>query len=106
MLKRLSQAVRVLTGPGSTLLEVETIVAQLNRLLVGWANYFRLHIGPLSRAYDIVDALVQRRIRQWLCRKHGQHGSGERRYPDHYLYERLQLMRLRLLRPGRANAKA
>ena len=45
--------------------EVEDRVARLNRLLLGWSNYFCL--GPVSRAYHAVDRHCRQRLRRWLC---------------------------------------
>jgi RNA-directed DNA polymerase len=104
--KRLCEAIHEMTGRSSTLLDVQTVVTQLNRTLVGWANYFSLRLGPLSRTYDAVDAHVRRRLRQWLGRKHKQRGSGGFRYTDTYLYETLGLKRLRSLRVSPSNANA
>ena len=44
------------------------VVAQLNQMLLGWANYFCL--GPVSQAYRAVDRHACHRLRQWLCGKH------------------------------------
>ena len=46
----------------------EQLVAQLNRQLIGWANYFCL--GPVSKAYRTVERHTCRRLRQWLRAKH------------------------------------
>jgi len=67
-------------------------VAQLNRILAGWSNYFCL--GQVSKAYRSVDQHAIGRLRQWLRRKHKLRSSGEARYPDSYLYEELGLLRL------------
>ena len=71
---------------------VETRVCRLNRLMIGWAQYFRL--GPVSRAYAAVDRHACRRLRQWLCRKHKVRGRGTSRYPDERLYREFGLTRL------------
>lgn len=91
--QRLCRELRELTSRRRTLLDVDTIVSQINRKLVGWSNYFRL--GPVSKAYAAVDAHVCRRLRQWLCAKHKVPGQGTSRFPDAYLYERLGLTQLR-----------
>jgi hypothetical protein len=70
----------------------EEMVAELNRKLRGWANYFCL--GPVSKAYRAVDSHTRHRLRQWLCRKHKQAGSGTGAFPDEHLYEKLGLLRL------------
>ena len=51
-----------------TFMEAADHVAQMNRKLVGWANYFSL--GPVNEACPIVDAHTRHRLRQWLCVKH------------------------------------
>ncbi|MDJ0864435.1 MAG: group II intron reverse transcriptase/maturase [Gammaproteobacteria bacterium] len=70
----------------------EEQVAGLNRILVGWANYFSL--GPVSKAYRAVDAYTSKRLRRWLRKKHKQPGQGVARFPDEYLYTVLGLERL------------
>lgn len=72
--------------------KVECVVEDLNRKLVGWANYFRL--GPVSRAYRAIDAHTTYRLRRWLCSKHKARRAARSCYPDEYLYERLGLVRL------------
>jgi RNA-directed DNA polymerase len=54
--------------------DTEELVGELNLMLKGWANYFRL--GSVSKAYESVDSHVRDRLRQWLRRKHKiRHGS-------------------------------
>ncbi len=74
--------------------EVEDQVAQLNRVMVGWANYF-CH-GPVGRPYRIVTGHARHRLRQWLRNKHKLQGRGIARYPDEYLHHKLGLIELRL----------
>ena len=64
----------------------------LNRLLIGWSNYFCL--GPVRKAYRAVDAHTRKRLRQWLCNKHQRRGQGFCRYTDEYLDHVLGLVRL------------
>ena len=73
-------------------LSAEKLVKQLNFKLTGWANYF--HLGPVSKAYRVVDAHANYRLRKWLCRKHRVQGQGHNRFPDQYLYATLRLVRL------------
>lgn len=73
-------------------LEATHLVAQLNRKLIGWANYFCL--GPVSKAYRAIDRYTSARLRRWLCGKHRRAGRGFQRYPDAHLYEHLALVRL------------
>ena len=87
--RRICDAISESTGRHRTLLSVGEIVTHLNRMLVGWANYFRL--GPVSRAYRAIDQHVCRRLRQWLCAKHKIRGQGTSRFPDRYLHQVLHL---------------
>jgi hypothetical protein len=66
------------------------VVARLNRLLVGWGNYFCL--GPVSEAYRAVDQQVRQHLRQWLRRKHKVQGRGVSRLRHTYLYGELGLV--------------
>jgi hypothetical protein len=80
------------TGRPWLWLEPGEMVARLNRLLGGWANYFCL--GTVAAAYRKVTAHVCYRLRRWLARKYRVRGSGWSRFPDHYLYTVLGLLRL------------
>jgi len=90
--QRVCRRVSELTRRNTLWRDVGEVVGDLNRLLGGWANYFRL--GPVSRAYRAVDAHVVHRLRRWLCLKHKQVGRGTARYPDEALRETLGLIHL------------
>jgi group II intron reverse transcriptase/maturase len=90
--QRVCRAISAETSRRWTPVEVENRVDRLNRLLVGWSNYFCL--GPVSPAYAAVDNHARRRLRQWLCRKHKVRGRGTSRFPDDRLYQELGLVRL------------
>jgi RNA-directed DNA polymerase len=89
---RLCREISEATDRRWTFKAVEDLVAQLNRKMVGWSNYFRL--GPVSKAYAAVDQHACYRLRQWLCKKHKVSGSGTSRFPDAYLHEKLGLVQL------------
>ncbi|MEW6753724.1 MAG: group II intron maturase-specific domain-containing protein, partial [Candidatus Latescibacterota bacterium] len=72
--------------------DAQDVVAGLNRVMTGWANYFCL--GPVSKAYRAVDAHARERLRRWLCRKHKVPSKGCARFPDQILHERFGLARL------------
>ena len=91
-IKRICDAMHNETGRHTMTQSAEKLVKKLNAKLSGWANYFRL--GPVSPAYQAIDAHTRHRLRQWLCRKHRDKGKGTPRYPDQYLYETLRLVRL------------
>jgi group II intron reverse transcriptase/maturase len=88
----LCREISEMTGRRWTLLDAADRVSRLNRMLVGWANYFCL--GPVSKAYRIVDCHARHRLRQWLCAKHKVQGQGTSQYPDTYLERILGLVRL------------
>jgi len=90
--QRIHRKISELTSRRWLLLDAKVRVAGLNRLMVGWANYFCL--GPVSKAYRSVDNHARGRLRRWLCKKHKEQGRGTARYPDAYLYQRLGLVRL------------
>jgi RNA-directed DNA polymerase len=90
--QRVCRQVSELTGHRWLLLDVENRVSRINRLLRGWSSYFRL--GPVSKAYRHVDLHTSHRLRQWLRAKHKVPGSGISRFPDHTLYQELDLVRL------------
>jgi len=89
---RLREAIREATGRGKTYQEVPEKVAELNRMLIGWSNYFCL--GPVSRAYKAVESHARHRLRQWLRAKHLGRGSGGPRLTIAHLHEVLGLVRL------------
>jgi len=57
-----------------------TAVETLNRMLIGWANYFCL--GAVSNAYSAVDMHARRRLRRWLRDKHNVSRPGYKRFPE------------------------
>jgi group II intron reverse transcriptase/maturase len=89
---RICEALSNETGRNTTLLDAETMVGKLNRMLNGWANYFCL--GPVSKAYRAVEQHACERLRQWLCAKHKVRGRGFGRFPDAHLHNVLGLVRL------------
>ena len=78
-----------MTQPKLCWRETEETVEELNLVLRGWANYFRL--GAVSQAYRAVDNHTRYRLRQWLCAKHKTHGQGRNRFPNENLYGKLGL---------------
>jgi group II intron reverse transcriptase/maturase len=88
--KRVCATISELTGRNQLLLDQAVVVARLNRVLIGWANYFCL--GPVSKAYRAVDQHARKRLRQWLCAKHKVSGTGTGRFPEHFLHQVLGLV--------------
>jgi RNA-directed DNA polymerase len=83
--------IRSETSRSTTGRAVEVQVLQLNQLLRGWGNYFRL--GFVTGAWQVVQQYACRRLRWWLRRKHGQPG-GIHGYPDMQLYKQYGLVKL------------
>src|SRR5215468_5612105 len=90
--QRICKAISQETGRNKTLLAQETIITTLNRIMIGWANYFCL--GPVWKAYSAVERHTCRRLRQWLRAKHKRKGAGIKRYSDQLLHDRFGLVRL------------
>src|ERR1017187_5573882 len=89
---RICEAISSETGRNTTLLDAETMVEKLNRMMNGWANYFCL--GPVSKAYRAVERHARKRLRQGLCGKHKARGRSTRTYPETTLNDRFGLVRL------------
>ncbi len=91
---RLCRAISDETSRRWLLMDAEERVRKLNRMLIGWANYFCL--GPVSKAYHAIDSHARYRLRQWLRSKHKIKGAGTAQFPDEYLYHTLGLAHLDL----------
>ena len=85
-------------------LDAETMVKQLNRMLIGWANYYSL--GPVHKAYRAIDRHTPLRLRRWLCNKHKVVNTGARRFSHEYLRNTLGLVQLQPLVHSFPSAKA
>ena len=89
---RICEAISSETGRDKTLLDRATVVGKLNRMMVGWANYFCL--GPVSKAYRAVEQHARKRLRQWLCAKHKVSWPAIKQFPDKDLHDVIGLVRL------------
>jgi group II intron reverse transcriptase/maturase len=65
------------------------IVRQLNPVMRGWANYFRVSNG--SRQLHKVKDYTADKVRKYMMRKAGAKGYGYGKYPDEFLYDKLGL---------------
>jgi hypothetical protein len=83
--KRICETISEMTGRDQTQLDQGLVVAKLNRMMIGWANYFCL--GPVSKAYRAVDQHARKRLLQWLCAKHKVVWPGTKRFPQASLHE-------------------
>jgi RNA-directed DNA polymerase len=89
---RICEAISSETGRDKTLVDQATVVGKLNRMMVGWANYFCL--GPVSKAYRAVERHARTRLRRWLCTKHKMSWPATKRFPEAALHDELGLVRL------------
>jgi group II intron reverse transcriptase/maturase len=89
---RICEAISSETGRNKTLLDQAAVVEKLNRMMVGWANYFCL--GPVSKAYRAVERHARTRLRRWLCTKHKVSWPATKRFPEAALHDELGLVRL------------
>jgi len=90
--RRAVDNVRALTARNMTWQETTDVVAKLNRVLRGWANYFQ--VGTVSGAYRALESYTELRLRRWLRYKHNAWHSRAGRFYDSYLYGELGLVRL------------
>lgn len=84
-------------------LDATTMVQQLNRMLIGWANYYSL--GPVHKAYRAIDCYTPLRLRRWLCNKHKVANTRARRFSYEHLYNTLGLVKLQSLAHSSPSAK-
>jgi group II intron reverse transcriptase/maturase len=90
--QRICRAISEETGRDLLLLDPETVVVRLNRMMTGWANYFCL--GPVSKAWRTVERHAAARLRRWLCAKHKMQWPGYKRFPAESLHGEFGLARL------------
>jgi hypothetical protein len=94
----LCRIVSAMTTRRRAWLDPQALVSRLNRVISGWANYFRA--GTVNAAYRAIMNHTRRRLRQWLGRKHGVRVWASR-YPDRYLHATLGLIDLAQFRKAR-----
>jgi RNA-directed DNA polymerase len=102
--QRVCRTISELTSCRWLPMDAEKLVERLNRLRIGWSNYFKL--GPVTKSYRAIETHTCTRLRRWLCKKHKQRGKGVSRFPDEYLYQSLGLVRMQTLQHGFPWAKA
>jgi len=92
--KRLKGRVGALLAPGNQAPWPE-VAGRLNRLLLGWANYFGY--GTRWRVYHDVDQHVWSRTRRFLQRRHKVPTRGTRRFSAAEVFGTLGVLRLETL---------
>jgi RNA-directed DNA polymerase len=92
LVQRICRAISGETGRDTIGQTPQALVDKLNRMLIGWANYFCL--GAVSKAYSALDMHARWRLRRWLCDKHKEARPGYKRFPEgslHGVYGLVQL---------------
>ncbi|MEK9145453.1 MAG: group II intron reverse transcriptase/maturase [Elusimicrobiota bacterium] len=107
-MRRVRQKVRDLVGPHRNgVKDVRVLVEDLNPVLRGWGNYFRT--GNSADKFLDADAYVQRRLRNFLIRRHGRSlkpGQADAWTADWFQGQGLHRLRGTIRYPGAVHAVA
>jgi RNA-directed DNA polymerase len=68
---------------------VGKVVEQINPILRGWVNYFR--VGNSSRCFSVIKDWVEKKVRRHLMRARNRKGYGWKRWSKEWIYGRLGL---------------
>ena len=95
--RAVKERVAALLGPGNQD-PWEEVATRLNRVLRGWANYFRY--GTRLKAYRAIDNYVYHRAADFLRRRHKVRQRCIRRYSADAIFGKFGVQRLRALHVG------
>ncbi|MGE5819142.1 MAG: group II intron reverse transcriptase/maturase [Deltaproteobacteria bacterium] len=96
-IQRVKERVEALLQPGNQD-PWNNVVRQLNRILRGWANYFRY--GTRFKAYRAIDNYVYHRAANFLRRRHKVRQRNIRQYSAEAIFGKYGVQRLRALHVG------
>ena len=93
---RARQAIRDVLRPGNQA-PTPVVIAQVNRCLMGWSNYFS--IGTVRQANTALDRYAFDQLRAFLVRRHKVPARGTRRFSWQHVHQTLGLVCLQDRRP-------
>jgi RNA-directed DNA polymerase len=70
-MKRVRQKIKAKTGRGRAGQDIREVIADLNRILRGWGNYFRT--GNAAQKFNEIDRYVLRRLGDLMRKRYGRH---------------------------------
>ena len=88
--KAIREKVRKITNPKRPI-KVEQVVAELNPVIRGWVNYFK--IANSSKKFGKIRLYTANKVRKFMRRRRGKSGYGYKQYPEDYLYNKLGVYR-------------
>lgn len=88
--RSVKEKIRKITNPARPI-KIEWIIKELNPVLRGWINYFK--IANSSKKFGKIRLYAAKKVRKFMRRRRGKSGYGYKEYPDDYLYNRLGLYR-------------
>jgi RNA-directed DNA polymerase len=88
--RSIREKVRKIANPARPV-KVGQVVAELNPVIRGWANYFK--IANSSKEFGEIRLYVANKVRKFMRRRRNRSGYGYKEYPDEYLYKGLGLYR-------------
>ena len=97
--RTIREKIRKITNPCRPI-KVEKVIEQLNPVIRGWVNYFK--IANSSKKFGKVRLYAAKKVRKFMRKRRNKSGYGYKKYPDDYLYNKLGLYRDYRLRWAKA----